>query len=45
VSVLTDQFFANVLRDPIDHLLKEQSRIPDYGRYDEVPPMIRSPYP
>jgi hypothetical protein len=33
IGNLTSQFFANVLLDPIDHLVKETLRAPGYVRY------------
>lgn len=33
IGNLTSQFFANVLLDPIDHLIKESLRVPGYVRY------------
>ncbi|MBK7409855.1 MAG: RNA-dependent DNA polymerase [Saprospirales bacterium] len=30
---LTSQFFANIYLDPLDHLVKEQLRVPGYIRY------------
>ncbi len=33
IGNLTSQFFANVVLDPIDHLIKEELRVPGYIRY------------
>jgi hypothetical protein len=33
IGNLTSQFFANVLLDPIDHLVRERWRVPGYVRY------------